>query len=180
MTNAEKFENVFGFKPNSSLCYAPGDVECPPDCDDCSYISWLDDEYVAEPKQEVGGMIREELMKLQTYKLFEGEENVYVDRNDVLELLEQDPCEDAISRADAVKVASGYCHTSNIAEELAKLPPVQPQPKMGHWIHLKHGKEKCSECHDVVVLIAQMYGNANYCPNCGAKMIEPQESEGKE
>ena len=86
MTNAEKFENVFGFKPNSNLCYAPGNVECPPDCDDCPYISWLDDEYVAEPKQEVGGMIREELMKLQTYKLFEGEENVYVDRNDVLEL----------------------------------------------------------------------------------------------
>ena len=51
MTNAEKFENVFGFKPNSNLCYAPGNVECPPDCDDCPYISWLDDEYVAESKQ---------------------------------------------------------------------------------------------------------------------------------
>lgn len=51
------------------------------------------------------------------------------------------------------------------------------QPKTGHWIHLKHNKGKCSECHDVV-LIAQMYGNANYCPNCGARMVEPQESEG--
>ncbi len=51
MTNAEKFENVFGFKPNSNLCYAPLDVECPPDCDDCPYISWLNDEYVAESKQ---------------------------------------------------------------------------------------------------------------------------------
>ena len=37
------------------------------------------------------------------------------------------PCEDAISRADAVKVASGYCHPNNIAEELAKLPPVTPK-----------------------------------------------------
>ena len=116
-------------------------------------------------------------------------------------------CEDAISRADAVKVASGYCHPANVAKELAKLPPVTPKqkaecscdqikwerdmaiaqlnelgyglgekPKVGHWIHLKHGKGKCSECHDVV-LIAQMYGNANYCPNCGARMVEPQESE---
>ena len=50
MTNAEKFEEVFGYKPNKNLCYAPGDVECPPDCDDCQYISWLNDEYI-EPKQ---------------------------------------------------------------------------------------------------------------------------------
>ena len=52
------------------------------------------------------------------------------------------------------------------------------KPRTGHWIRLKHGKGKCSECHDVV-LIAQMYGNANYCPNCGKRMIEPQESEDK-
>ena len=31
---------------------------------------------------------------------------------------------DAISRADAIRVASGYCHPSNIAKELMKLPPV--------------------------------------------------------
>lgn len=29
MTNAEKFEEVFGFKPNKNLCYAPENVECP-------------------------------------------------------------------------------------------------------------------------------------------------------
>lgn len=51
MSNAEKFEEVFGFKPNKNLCYAPEDVECPSDCDDCQYISWLNDEYTAEPKQ---------------------------------------------------------------------------------------------------------------------------------
>lgn len=53
MSNAEKFEEVFGFKPNKNLCYAPEDVECPQniDCDDCPYISWLNDEYIAKPKQ---------------------------------------------------------------------------------------------------------------------------------
>ena len=36
------------------------------------------------------------------------------------------PCEDAISRAEAVRVASGYCHPANVAKELAKLPSVNP------------------------------------------------------
>ncbi len=34
---------------------------------------------------------------------------------------------DCISRADAIRVASGYCHPSNVAKELAKLPSVTPQ-----------------------------------------------------
>lgn len=62
---------------------------------------------------------------------FHGEEphgKVYEEHKLILELLEQEPCEDAISRADAVKVASGYCHPQNIANELAKLPPVIPKP----------------------------------------------------
>lgn len=37
-------------------------------------------------------------------------------------------CEDAISRSDAIRVASGYCHWSNIPKELAKLPSVNPIP----------------------------------------------------
>lgn len=40
-------------------------------------------------------------MKLQTYKMHEGEDTVYVERDEVLKLLEKEPCEDAISRAEA-------------------------------------------------------------------------------
>ena len=47
-------------------------------------------------------MIQDEIMKLQTYKMFEGEDTVYVERDDVLKALEQQPCEDTISR-DAVE-----------------------------------------------------------------------------
>ena len=36
-----------------------------------------------------------------------------------------------ISRQAAIWIASGYCHPTNIAKELAKLPSVQPEPK---WI----------------------------------------------
>lgn len=48
----------------------------------------------------------------------------------VIEELEQDLTTknnlgvDAISRADAIRVASGYCHPSNVAKELAKLPSI--------------------------------------------------------
>ena len=42
-------------------------------------------------------MIQDEIMKLQTYKMFEGEDTVYVERDDVLEVLKQQPCEDALS-----------------------------------------------------------------------------------
>ena len=37
-----------------------------------------------------------------------------------------EPCEDAVSRAEAIRVASGYCHPANIAKELERLPSVQP------------------------------------------------------
>ena len=43
--------------------------------------------------------------------------------------LEQEPCDDAISRAEAIRIASGYCHFSNIPKELEKLPSVQPSHK---------------------------------------------------
>lgn len=42
--------------------------------------------------------------------------------------VQPEPCEDAISRADAIRVASGYCHPANVAKELAKLPSVQAEP----------------------------------------------------
>ena len=52
MTNAEKFAEVFGFKPNSNLCYMPEDVICPEktDCCDCPYELWLNEEYTGEFK----------------------------------------------------------------------------------------------------------------------------------
>jgi hypothetical protein len=55
----------------------------------------------------------------------------------------------------------------NAVEEVKK-------PKTGHWIIKPHvyGVTYCSEC-DFELKI----DNTNYCPNCGAKMVEPQESE---
>lgn len=65
-------------------------------------------------------------------------------------------------------------------ESIHELPPVNPQPKAGHWIALENrfdlgDRVKCSECGQVFVVGDDV--SRHYCPNCGAKMIKPQESE---
>ena len=42
-----------------------------------------------------------------------------------------DRMDDLISRTEAIRIASGYCHPANIADELRKLPPAQPEQR---WI----------------------------------------------
>ena len=117
---------------------------------------------------------------------------VYEEHKLILELLEQEPCEDVISRQAALDIYDDY----NIAIEngeleayrkhrkrLLKLPPVNSQePKTGQWREDIDNNRRwdrvrfyCSECGDW-----QTYGKSHYCPNCGAKMVEPQESEGED
>jgi len=72
--------------------------------------------------------------------------------------------DDCISREAAIYVASGFCHPSNVAKELAKLPSVNLKPNTGKWIYKPMKGNFCSECDEPSVW------NFNYCPNCGAKM----------
>ena len=66
------------------------------------------------------------------------------------------------------------------ADKIRALPPVNPQPKTGHWIIIddcEHFIAKCSECgrrED-----SRMISLYPYC-HCGAKMVEPQERSEKE
>lgn len=67
-----------------------------------------------------------------------------------------------------------------IADMVGELPPVTPQSKVGHWIKenppMVEQYPFCSECGFV-----NPFENAlNYCPNCGARMVEPQERSDKE
>jgi hypothetical protein len=48
---------------------------------------------------------------------------------DYKRLLEQKSCDNAISRAEAIRIASGYCHHTNIPKELGKLPSVWPEQR---------------------------------------------------
>ena len=47
--------------------------------------------------------LKEKIMKLQTYKMYEGEDTVYIERDDILKLIEQQPCEDCISREELIE-----------------------------------------------------------------------------
>ena len=86
---------------------------------------------------------------------------------------------DLISRADVLKLMQDNWHTHNgdwamqeSMDDIRALPSVTSQePRRGHWILRNSFLEpKCSECN----YECERY---NFCPNCGAKMVEPQESE---
>ena len=60
--------------------------------------------------------------------------------------------------------------------EIGKIPAVDAEPvRHGRWMPTNDdNKKRCSRC-DVIHLIAQYpHGQANYCPNCGAKMDEDE------
>lgn len=66
-------------------------------------------------------------------------------------------------------------------ERLKKLPAVEPT-NTGHWKrasmdrYTTHAQYwyKCDKCGELNL------GNTDFCPNCGARMDEPQERSGEE
>ena len=99
--------------------------------------------------------------------------------NEIIEVLEQEPCEDCISRQAAIDAieedkrnGNDSCFASNYDAQCFKqiikeLPPVKPEQKMGRWVeHFDESGKwyECDQCH------TDWGGAVNYCPNCGAKM----------
>ena len=108
----------------------------------------------------------------------------------------QESCEDAIRREDALQALCKAVHKNDdtipcsnqresclwsktkvqdYAREIWKLPSVTPQPKTGHWIShydedAKEGWYECDRCH------TERAFNTKFCPDCGRRMVEPQES----
>jgi uncharacterized OB-fold protein len=77
-----------------------------------------------------------------------------------------------MTREAAIEEIRYYCADS---EEIIKA--LEQEPKTGHWKDIPKYKDIawcCSECERFTTM------KHNYCPRCGAKMIEPQESEDKE
>ena len=96
---------------------------------------------------------------------------------DYKRLLEQEPCEDCISRQavmNCFKKWQPYMATRlfGFEKELSSLPSVTPQPKTGHWQKISADKYsehvayyfRCSECGKDII------GEHNYCANCGCRM----------
>ena len=68
--------------------------------------------------------------------------------------------------ADAIETI-----TPIIQQKINELPSVTPIRPKGYW-KTRPLITFCSECGFELKI-----DNTNYCPNCGAKMVEPQESE---
>lgn len=115
-------------------------------------------------------------------------------------------CDDCISRAELLKAVDTwdrfgcdagssklvpikdcyvpYIHYDDVVKAIKGMPSIQPKTKTGHWI-----KGKCSECEKEGLLestgeyvcdtFVYQIAHSKYCPNCGAKMVEQQESEEK-
>ena len=105
---------------------------------------------------------------------------------EAIKALEQEPCEDAISREDALMALTGEWTDSTeliyrFIRQIRTLPSVDPQPKTGHWINWKEAgnyipsetRFECSVCHDAAQTLCNGFDLlSSYCPNCGAKMQE--------
>ena len=192
--------------------------------------------------------IEEQIMDLQTYKMHKGEDTIYVKRDDVLKVLEQEPdtwsledaredfvddvyntldflptndeanriidsfdrvtsdikqqpCENCISR-EAVdeyitNLLSGYLYDEertrleDLTAYIWELPSVTPKQKTGRWLMPQQDdgmsdpiyyQVRCSECGfdldpQTWHMELHQYGADKYCPNCGARMTESEETE---
>jgi rubrerythrin len=98
-----------------------------------------------------------------------------------IEALEQEPCEDVISRQAVLDSINANCvyeneynlTTKHIKDAIEQLPPITPKAKVGKWIAdvdrwgdivTTVNGYRCSECNTFDT------DKDNYCPNCGAKM----------
>lgn len=114
--------------------------------------------------------------------------------------LEQEPCNDVISREDALQALCRAVHKNDdnipcinqrvsclwnktkvqdYAEEILKLPSVTPQPKIGHWVTNSDFPDRliCSGCNTKFDMWVWEQKNMHYCPNCGIKMQEVEVKE---
>lgn len=101
-----------------------------------------------------------------------------------IKALEQEPCEDAISRQAVLAIAEDSCldldsyeDTKEFCNEIKELPLVTPQPKTGHWI-MRHrtynevkyytGRDEMGETHTISVL-ERYEVDVPYCSECGKR-----------
>jgi len=80
--------------------------------------------------------------------------------------------------ADALKkdLTRFYDNEVTARQLIDEQPTIKQEPKTGHWIRISPaGVYECSECgHNVMTSDICAY---KFCHGCGAKMVEPQESE---
>lgn len=118
----------------------------------------------------------------------------YRDALDIaIKALEQEPCEDVVSRQSVLNTLDKRFDSIPVGQtteilllrkDLRELPPATLTQKKGKWEQYgDFWKEKyrCSECKEEqpkILCGEQIIGHwSDYCPNCGAKMVENEEDK---
>ena len=120
---------------------------------------------------------------------------IYGTEDEIMEAIRekerQEPCDDAISRQAVIDFIDR--ELDFIKAKINDLPSVTQ--KSGKWIKIQSGDKDfpesivCSKCgsenshldfNENAEPIGKVFVTSNYCPNCGAKMVEPQERSDKE
>ena len=192
--------------------------ECDNDCEHCAYLECPIDDYQTDMDEaweqvKPGSMTREEainkLINARYADEFQGNEELTMAHLMAIQALEQEPCDDAVSRQAVLDViefedkwildANGHNKDTEIAfsglkTRITNLPSVQPKAKTGRWITHEEsitlltgetvtGGVVCSECGYKTHNKAHVIIGCPYkfCQNCGADMRGADtESEDKE
>lgn len=86
-------------------------------------------------------------------------------------------CDDAISRQAVLDLVNSDWKYEGLETDVASLPPVTPQQKYGKWIDYRdEGFVECPFCGHATNCEDNI-DELHYCFYCGARMVEPQESE---
>ena len=114
---------------------------------------------------------------------WQGNEDLTTAHNKAIKALEQEPCEDCVSRQTVNKWIDNDTYLTKttkcrLEEELQNLPSVAPTRKKGKWIFTKtifdkHGcTVECSWCHKKWKTYDEIHWKKEnkYCPNCGSLM----------
>lgn len=89
---------------------------------------------------------------------------------------------DCVSRQAVLDLIADYdLSMGQVVRGIHDLPPVTPKQRTGKWIKSRdsYGNNHftCPFCeHDIATKYDGTWED-NFCPNCGAKMVEPQESK---
>jgi len=143
-----------------------------------------------EPAEKITLWGGEQFVNIETYQQVCKERDIAIEQLHELgyefgQKIEQ--CDDAISRQAIMKLKRHNLVEGQFVSlyDIERLPSVQPKPKTGHWIEIDdepHEVWECDHCGFVIdgsgcIEPYEYRDTYKYCPNCGARMVEPQESE---
>ena len=145
---------------------------------------------------DISDKIRAEIEKQEKWLMIAGYNtyNVDIAFNSIKSALalDQEPCEDAISRQAAIDIieswlsCKGYNDTERrVMRAIESILYDLPTPKQGQWIAIDeepHEDYECDRCGYVISVYTaniEPHTEYKYCPSCGRRMVETREREDK-